>query len=147
MGRNFAWFSVVLTAALLALSCAKPPEEIDSVTEQQESFCREVIEARGSLSVIRNAVPPLNAASFRHLTELARVDVAELTSLAPATSDELNLLEGIEAVLLDFVNLTSGTDPVPLLPQLKQQARLLSADVEALGAQAGCVAPASASGH
>jgi hypothetical protein len=147
VGRSFAWFSFVLTAALLTLSCAQPPGETDIVTEQQESFCREVIEARGSLSVIRNAVPPLNAASFRHLTELARVDVDELTALAPATSDEFNLVEGMKAVLLDFANLTSGTDPVLLLPQLKHQARLLSADVEALGAQAGCVAPASASGQ
>jgi len=147
VGRNFAWFSFVLTAALLTVTCAKPPDEIDSVTEQQESFCREVIEARGSLGVIRNAVPPLNAASFRHLTQLARVDVDELTSLAPASSDEFNLVEGMKAALQEFTNLTSGTEPVLLLPQLRQQARLLSADVEALGAQAGCIAPASASGQ
>jgi hypothetical protein len=147
VGRSFAWFSFVLTAALLSFACAEPPGEIDKATEQQELFCRDVIEARGSLSVIRNAVPPLNAASFRHLSELARVDVDELASNAPASADGFNLADSLRAALQEFANLTSGTDPVLLLPQLKQQARLLSADVEALGAQAGCVAPASASGQ
>jgi hypothetical protein len=124
------------------ISCAKEPEDpLVQAAANQAAFCRSVAEARGSLSVIRNATYPLNATSLRHQAQLARMDIDELTPNVARADDGLDLVGGLRQALEDLLSLAGTFDSLGQLPELKSQANLVAAGVEELGAQSGCGAP------
>jgi hypothetical protein len=134
---------LLLTGAFL-ISCAKEPEDpLLQAAADQAAFCHSIAEARGSLSVVRNAAYPLNSASLRHQAQLARTDIDQLTASVAAADDGLDLIGGLKQAVGEFSILASTFDVLGQLLKLKAQANLLAAGVEELGVQSGCNAPAA----